>query len=99
MATGRYLGRNAAADAVRRARPALRPMPVTPAPTRIYTTGANAGPTPRAAEKKLMAMVKQYADEKQVPFGQAYVKAMTANMDLYRAYLREHAAAGRRRRG
>lgn len=93
MATGRYLGRNTAADAVRRARPDLRPMPVTPTPTRIYTTGANAGATPGTAEKKLMAMVKHYADEKQIPFAQAYIEAMTAEMDLYMAYLREHAAA------
>lgn len=99
MATGRYIGRNAAADEVRRARPDLRPIPVTPTPTRIYTVEANAGTAPGTAEKKLMAMVKKYADEKQIPFAQAYTEAMTANMEMYMAYLREHAAAGRGCRG
>jgi hypothetical protein len=99
MATGRYLGRNAAADAVRRVRPDLRPIPVTPEPTRIYTTGSGGATTPGTAEKKLMAMVKQYADEKHIPFAQAYIEAMNANMDLYMAYFREHTTAARGCRG
>jgi hypothetical protein len=99
MATGRYRGRPDAVDAVRRARPDLRPVPRTPEPTRIYTTGSDAGTNPGTAEKKLMAMVKQYADEKHIPFEQAYIEAMNVNMDLYKAYLRERAAAVRGCRG
>jgi hypothetical protein len=46
-----------------------------------------------------MAVVKQFAAKKQIPFAQAYIEAMNSNMELYAAYLREHVAAVRGCRG
>jgi hypothetical protein len=82
VATGRYGGRPEAAEAVRRARPDLRPTGVNTTPATVRGS----------AEERLVALLKRVAGEKRIPFAQAYIEALTSNTELYAAYLREHAA-------
>jgi|YelNatPaOPRAMG01_1025707.scaffolds.fasta_scaffold162457_2 hypothetical protein len=85
--SGRCQSRPEAVEAVRRARPDLRSIPTSERPTTTVSHGR--------AEARLMAVVKQFAAEKQIPFAQAYIEAMNSNMELYAAYLREHTAAAK----
>ncbi|MFB3826481.1 MAG: hypothetical protein ACE15B_06910 [Bryobacteraceae bacterium] len=93
---GRYGGRPEAADAVRRARPDLRPAPAT---RNVPSPGPHAAIMTGSAERQLDALARRIAAERRITYAQAYVEALHAQPALYAQYLNEHEAAMGTRRG